>query len=190
MNIEKIAYQTGVDAPRANLQLFADLVIKNYHDENYQVRTDNTQLIYNMETKIAELEAQIQNADWDVDGLKSNVAEYSVYVNAILDQFAVAHHSYDNELSPYDNLSNLISYHVGIALDPRVSKQADEWVTKIAELEAELLKCNKCNISAKGNNEAETKLAIAIKTLENCLGGDDYYNRPLITEALTKIKGE
>jgi hypothetical protein len=58
MNIEKIAYQTGVDAPSANLKLFADLVIKNYHDENYQVRTDNTQLIANMEAKIAELEAK------------------------------------------------------------------------------------------------------------------------------------
>jgi hypothetical protein len=56
MNIEKIAYQTGVDAPSANLKLFADLIIKNYHDENYQVRTDNTQLIANMEAKIAELE--------------------------------------------------------------------------------------------------------------------------------------
>lgn len=37
---------------------------------------------------------------------------------------------------------------------------------------------------------ANSKLAIAIEALDNCLGGDDYYNRPLITEALTKIKGE
>jgi hypothetical protein len=80
MNIEKIAYQTGVDAPSANLKLFADLIIKNYHDENYQVRTDNTQLIANMEAKIAEI-----SNDWIVRGYKliDTEAKLAIAVEAL-----------------------------------------------------------------------------------------------------------
>ena len=40
------------------LQTFADLVIKQHQADNYQVRTDNTQTIANMEAKIAELEQE------------------------------------------------------------------------------------------------------------------------------------
>jgi hypothetical protein len=72
------------------------------------------------------------------------------------------------------------------------------WLTKFS---AEFLDSDNCHsawtgwkargeLDAKRIAELEAKLHIAIEALENCLGGDDYYNRPLITEALAKIKGE
>ena len=156
---------------------------RKYETNEPVIITDNTKTIANMESKIAE---------------------YSVYVNAILDQFAVAHHSYDNKLSPYDNLSNLIAYHVGIALDPRVSKQADEWVTRIAELEADIaikqewmfekalrIKSH-ADAMEKSNDRLTNALEIAIEALERIVIITPYDVKPcrVATEALAKIKGE
>jgi hypothetical protein len=73
--------------------------------------------------------------------LRSVVSSHSyLFQEAVLDQFTVAHMSYDWELAPYGNLARLIDYHVQVALDPLVSEQAHTWVTKIAELEAEVTK--------------------------------------------------
>jgi hypothetical protein len=156
MNIEQLAIQAGFTYRSNNdlyiaesksiskaLQTFADLVIKNYHDENYQVRTDNTQLIANMEAKIAELELH-----------KCNKCNISVGGNNV----------------PIS------------VLDTELTAENDRLRQRVAELEARI---NDISTDWLVNQE---KLRVAIEALENCLGGDDYYNRPLITEALNKIR--
>ena len=64
------------------------------------------------------------------------IAELEDYKNSVIDQFVTAHHSYDESISAYENISKLIAYHQDIALDPKVSSVAARWVTQIEALQA------------------------------------------------------
>jgi len=100
MNITELAMQAGfgvrpisneIVARHSNgswvdltstLQTFADLVIKNHQSENYQVRTDNTQLIANMEAKIVEQESKLAIAIEALEKLERN-GEYETSWRAL-----------------------------------------------------------------------------------------------------------
>ena len=64
------------------------------------------------------------------------ITELEDYKNSVIDQFVTAHHSYDESISAYENISKLIAYHQDIALDPKVSSVAARWVTQIEALQA------------------------------------------------------
>jgi len=72
----------------------------------------------------------------DVDEKDARIAELEDYKNSVIDQFVTAHHSYDESISAYENISKLIAYHQDIALDPKVSSVAARWVTQIEGLQA------------------------------------------------------
>ena len=100
-------------------------------------------LVDEKDARIAELEARL-NVDFpllvklfdNIDELKAREKVLVEYKNSVIDQFVTAHHSYDESISAYENISKLIAYHQDIALDPKVSSVAARWVTQIEGLQA------------------------------------------------------
>ena len=93
--------------------------------------------------EIAELQGDINSyveiANKDANTIVELQAREKVlveYKNSVIDQFVTAHHSYDESISAYENISKLIAYHQDIALDPKVSSVAARWVTQIEGLQA------------------------------------------------------
>lgn len=76
--VKRLAIQSGIDLEffqAGELFSFATAIVKQYQADNYQIRTDNTQTIANMEAKIAELEDKCVSLlsigkDWHSEYLK------------------------------------------------------------------------------------------------------------------------
>lgn len=83
--------------------------------------------------RLAKAQAESINTIADLQAREKALVEYK---NSVIDQFVTAHHSYDESISAYENISKLIAYHQDIALDPKVSSVAARWVTQIEELQA------------------------------------------------------
>ena len=68
---------------------------------------------------------------------KAEIERLKEYEDAVYAHFDVACHSYDANKSVYENLSMLQSWHCDIALDPKVSKPANELHSEIERLKGQ-----------------------------------------------------
>ncbi|PPD48393.1 MAG: hypothetical protein CTY14_02200 [Methylotenera sp.] len=98
----------------------------------------------------------------ELQTLRAKVEVLEEYENAVIDQFIVASHGYDESKSAYENLSLLIAYYQELALDPKVSKEACELYAKVDELQADNLRLR----------EALERIVKADDNVYNC--EDDY----------------
>lgn len=68
---------------------------------------------------------------------QAEIERLKEYEDAVYAHFDVACHSYDASKSVYDNLSMLQSWHCDIALDPKVSKPANDLHDEIYRLKGQ-----------------------------------------------------